>query len=96
MWNHNAAGRGQVIKFIAGIEKQREYLTINCHKKYKLSFGYIIRLIWRFCAVTSRFVLFSPIWVVLGGGFEYISTNYDLNLVFSCHFLYKCTIWSKS
>ena len=40
--------------------------------RYYLSIGYIIRLIWRLSAVTSRFVIFSLIWVVLGGAFEIV------------------------
>ena len=46
-------------------------IICNCCTKsnYYVSIGYIIRLIWRFAAVTSRFVLFSLIWVVLGGWF---------------------------
>ena len=36
---------------------------------YMLSISYCIRVLWRLSAVTSRFVLFSLIWVVMGGGF---------------------------
>ena len=39
-------------------------------KDYFLSYGFIIRVIWRLAAVTSRFVIISLIWVVLGGAIE--------------------------
>jgi len=44
---------------------------IACYE-YHISFGYIIRVIWRLSAVGARFVIFALIWVVLGGAFEII------------------------
>merc|ERR1712228_164741 len=36
---------------------------------YYLSYGYILRWIWRFAAVSARFTILALIWVVLGGRF---------------------------
>eukprot|EP01083_Nonionella_stella_P075744 206014_1 len=49
-----------------------EFIIPLCRKSAYLSYGYIVRVAWRFCAVLSRFVIFSLIWVVLGGAFEMI------------------------
>ena len=42
---------------------------VICCKLYacNVSYGYIIRFIWRLSAVSARFVIFALIWVVLGG-----------------------------
>ena len=50
------------------------YLTIRapCGENYLCSIGYMVRVFWRLCAVTSRFAIFSLIWVVIGGAFEII------------------------
>ena len=42
------------------------------HKKYFFSLGFLIRAVWRICAVTNRFLIISLIWTVLGGAFEII------------------------
>eukprot|EP01084_Bolivina_argentea_P172221 298338_1 len=44
----------------------------KCYPKYYVSWGYIIRVMWRLAAVISRFVIFALIWVALGGAFEII------------------------
>ena len=41
----------------------------NYHSKYSLSYGFVFRVLWRLSAVTSRFAIFSLIWVELGGAF---------------------------
>ena len=41
-------------------------------KVYFVSFGYVIRVLWRLSAVSSRFIIFSLIWAVMGGAFEVI------------------------
>eukprot|EP01083_Nonionella_stella_P048656 129952_1 len=43
-----------------------------CSNSYYISYGYVIRMIWRLSAVSARFVIFALIWVVLGGAFEVI------------------------
>eukprot|EP01084_Bolivina_argentea_P231814 390825_1 len=45
---------------------------VICGGKYNVSYGYIIRMLWRLAAVSARFVIFALIWVVLGGAFEIV------------------------
>ena len=45
---------------------------VGCYGTYNISYGFIIRMIWRLSAVSARFVIFALIWVVLGGAFEII------------------------
>eukprot|EP01083_Nonionella_stella_P102687 292297_1 len=44
----------------------------RCLGSHYISYGYIIRMVWRLSAVTARFVIFALIWVTLGGAFEII------------------------
>eukprot|EP01083_Nonionella_stella_P102688 292298_1 len=44
----------------------------SCLGSHYISYGYIIRMVWRLSAVTARFVIFAMIWVVLGGAFEIV------------------------
>eukprot|EP01084_Bolivina_argentea_P186340 321225_1 len=46
--------------------------TCICVPSHNVSYGYIIRVVWRLAAVTARFVIFALIWVVLGGAFEIV------------------------
>ena len=51
--------------------KDHEWVDrVICCQSYafNVSYGYIIRFIWRLSAVSARFVIFALIWVVLGGG----------------------------
>ena len=53
------------------------YPTNKCQckttkKEYYLSYGYIIRVIWRLSAVIARFTILSLIWVVIGGAIEIV------------------------
>ena len=42
---------------------------VFCWGTYNISYGYIIRMVWRLAAVSARFVIFALIWVVLGGAY---------------------------
>eukprot|EP01083_Nonionella_stella_P035421 96644_1 len=44
----------------------------RCLGSHYISYGYLIRMVWRLSAVTARFVIFALIWVCLGGAFEII------------------------
>eukprot|EP01083_Nonionella_stella_P104523 299674_1 len=55
------------------IDSYRDAFVIPlCVASTYISYGYVIRVTWRLCAVLSRFIIFALIWVVLGGAFEII------------------------
>merc|ERR1712228_161653 len=50
------------------MEYQYKFIfNYSIYKGYRLSYGYLIRFIWRLSAILSRFIIFALIWVVLGG-----------------------------
>merc|ERR1711971_662137 len=50
-------------------QKFNYFFKIPVYKSYHLSYGYLIRFVWRLAAVMSRIIIFSLTWVVMGGEF---------------------------
>eukprot|EP01084_Bolivina_argentea_P231815 390835_1 len=58
--------------FVKNRYNMDKFVSKISYRGYHISYGYIIRVIWRLSAVGARFVIFALIWVVLGGAFEII------------------------
>eukprot|EP01084_Bolivina_argentea_P052488 96430_1 len=51
-------------------EHIRDYMMSCCiYSSVNISYGYLIRVLWRLSAVTARFAILALLWVVMGGAF---------------------------
>lgn len=89
---HNKCTCSMCQSYLAKQKLKKDY---NCKNHYFISYGYLIRVIWRIAAVCCRFIIISLIWAVLGGWFEIILCSVMICIWYALNALYASFVVNK-